>query len=59
MHCILQSEKVVAWGCSMKKVVLENLLKFSRKDLRWSLFLNKVAEPATLLKKDFGTGVFL
>ena len=52
MYCILQSEKVGARGCSIKKGVLENLLKFARKDLRQSLFLNKVAGSATLLKRD-------
>ena len=37
----------------MKKGVLINLVKFTGKDLCWSLFFNKVAglRPATLLKK--------
>ena len=39
--------------CSVRKSVLRNLAKFTGKDLRQSLFLNKVAvlKPATLLKK--------
>ena len=44
-----------------KKGVLKNFAKFSGKHLCQSLFLNKFAglKPATLLKKDSGTGVFL
>ena len=44
-----------------KKGVLRNLTKFKGKHLCQSLFLNKVAglRPATLLKRDSGTGVFL
>ena len=45
-----------------KKGLLKNLTKFTAKDLRQSLFLNKVAglRPATLLRKRLaGTGVFL
>ena len=39
--------------CSMKKGVLKNFAKFTRKHLCQSLFINNVAElrPATLLKK--------
>ena len=59
MYCISQSEKVVAWGCSMKVGIPENLLKFARKDIRRSLFLNKVAGSAASLKRDSGTGIFL
>ena len=44
-----------------KKGVLRNLTKFPGKHLCQSLFFNKVAglNPATLLKRDSGTGVFL
>ena len=40
-------------GCSVRKGVLVNLAKFTRKHLCQSLFFNKVAglRPATLLKK--------
>ena len=39
--------------CSVKKGVLKNFAKFTRKHLRQSLLFNKVAglRPATLLKK--------
>ena len=39
----------------------KNLVKFTGKYMCQSLFFNKVAghRPATLFKKDFGTGVFL
>ena len=43
-----------------KKIVLENFIKFTGKDLRQSFFFNKVAGPATLfLKKDSGAQVLL
>ena len=44
-----------------KEGVLENFSKFTGKHQWQCLFLNKVASlrPATSLKKDFGTGVFL
>ena len=46
--------------CSIKKGVLKNFTKFTGKHLCQSLFFNKVAGlPATLLKRDLGTGVFL
>ena len=50
-----------ATGWVLKKVALKNFAKFTRKHLCQSLFFNKVAgwKPATLLKKDFGIGVFL
>ena len=40
-------------GCSIKKGVLKNFAKFTGKQLRQSLFFNKVAvvRPETLLKK--------
>ena len=44
-------------GCSMKKGVVINFVKFTGKDLCQSLF-NKVAGQ-TLLKRESGTGVFL
>ena len=45
----------------MEKYVLRNLTEFTGKHLCQSLSFNKVAglRPATLLKKDSGTGVFL
>ena len=45
----------------MKKGVLRNFTKFTGKQLRQSLFFNKVADlkSVTLLKTDSGTGVFL
>ena len=52
-----------AQRCSVKKGVLRNFAKFTGKHLCQSLFFNKVAGlslmPATLLKRDPGTGVFL
>ena len=47
--------------CSVKEGVLRNFAKFTGKHLRQSLFSNKVVglRPATLLKKDSGTGVSL
>ena len=44
-----------------KKGVLKNFAKFTGKYLCRSLFFNKVKslKPATLLKRDSGTGVFL
>ena len=47
--------------CSMKIGGLRNFTKFTGKHLCQSLFFNKVAglRPATLFKKDPGTGVFL
>ena len=45
----------------VKKGVLKNFAKFTGKHLCHGLFLNKAAgiSPATLLKKGFGTGIFL
>ena len=47
--------------CSVRKDVLRNFLKLTGKHLHQSLFFNKVAglRPATLFKKNSGTGVFL
>ena len=47
--------------CSIRKGVLRNFTKVSGKHLCQSLFFDKVASlrPATLLKRDSGTGVFL
>ena len=50
------------WRCSVKKDVLKNFANFARKHLRSSHFLTKLqawSRPATLLKKDSNTGVFL
>ena len=45
----------------MKKGVLRNFAKFAGKYLCQNLFFNKVAglRPATLLKRDSGTGIFI
>ena len=47
--------------CSVKKDVLKNFVIFTGKNLCWSLLLIKLLalKPATLLKSDFNTGVFL
>ena len=48
-------EEVVLW-CSVKKVALENFVKFTGKRLCQSLFLNKVAGlrlPAALVLAEF------
>ena len=45
--------------CSVKNGVLKNFTIFAGKHLCWSLFLIKLQRPATLLKRDSGTGVFL
>ena len=44
-----------------KKAVLKNLANFKGKRLCWNLFLIKLQakRPATLLKRDSYTGVFL
>ena len=48
-------------GVFCEKDFLKNFLKFTRKHLRQSPFFNGVVglSPATLLKRDSGTGVFL
>ena len=50
--------EAVVRSCSIKKHVLNN---FTRKHLYWSLFIDKAAgrRPGTLLKRDFGIGLFL
>ena len=47
--------------CSVRKGVLRNFTKFTRKHLCQSLFFDKVSgvRPATLLEGDSGTGVFV
>ena len=47
--------------CSVKKRVLNNFAYFTAKHPCWSLFLTKLQafRPATLLKRDSNTGVFL
>ena len=49
------------WMCSLRKCILRNFSTFTGEHLCQNLFFNKVAgfRPAILLKKDFGTGVFL
>ena len=48
-------------SCSVKKGVLKNLTNFTEKQMWWSLFSIKFQtfSPATLLKIDSDTGVFL
>ena len=52
------TEAATGWRCSVRKGALRNFLG---KHLSQSLFLNKVAalRPATLLKKDSRTSIFL
>ena len=47
--------------CSARKSGLKNFANFTGKHLRWSLFLKKLWTfmPATLLKRDSSTAVFL
>ena len=47
--------------CSVRKGIFTNFAKFTRKHLCQSVFFNKVEglRPATLLKRDSDTGVFL
>ena len=47
--------------CSMEKAVLKNFGILTEKYLRWRLFLIKLQNfrPATLLKREPNTGVFL
>ena len=47
--------------CSVRKCVVKNLANFTGKHLCWSLFLIKpqTRRPATLLKRNSNTGVFL
>ena len=49
------------WKCSVKVGVLKSFANFTGKQLSWRLFFNKVTNlrPATLLKRDSSTGVFL
>ena len=49
------------WSCSVKKGVLKKFADFTRKHLCWNLFSMKLRafSPATILKRDFNTGVFL
>ena len=47
------------WRCSVKKGVLKNFAKFKGKHLCWCLFLMKAWRPATLLKIESTTGVYL
>ena len=60
---LYQNAEAVAQVCSVKKVPLD--IEFTGKQLCQSLFFNKVAglqaldlKPATLSKKDSGTGYF-
>ena len=57
----IKTEAVAQKCVFCKKGVLRNFAKFTGKYLYQRLFLDKVAglRPATLLKKDSGTGVFL
>ena len=60
------SEKSVKHRCSRSQMflkidVLKNFAIFTGKHLSWSLISNKVValKPATLLKRDSNTGIFL
>ena len=52
-HIPVQNPKLVARMCSVKKDILENFVKFTRKHLCWSLFFNKITDLqlAILLEK--------
>ena len=56
-----ESSRSSHWGCSIEKAVLNNFAIFAGKHLPCSLFLIKLQafRPATLLKNDSNTGVFL
>ena len=49
LYCFCNYRSSHRW-CSVKKSVLRNFTKFTGKHLCQSLFFNKVAGPATLLK---------
>ena len=48
MHVIIEAAIV----CVLRNFVLKNFTKFLEKPLCWSLFFNKVAGLATLLKRE-------
>ena len=50
-NCFSMRDRSSHQRCSVKKVVLKNLAKFTGKHL--------CLRPATLLKRDFGIGVFM
>ena len=52
------SLQAVTLRCSVKKVLLEISQKLTGKHLRQSLFFNKVAGPATFIKKETLAQVF-
>ena len=56
-----QKQPPLFYRCSVKKDFLKNFANFKGKHLCWSLFLIKLqaSRPATLLKRDSNTGVFL
>ena len=58
LHLILSRSRRPEVFC--KKDILRNFTQLTGKQLCQSLFFNKVANlrPATLLKRDSGTGVF-
>ena len=55
------SKEAATIGVLLKKGVFKDLVNFTGKHLCWSLFLIKLQAwtPATLLKRDSNTGVFL
>ena len=55
------TEAVTVKRCSVKKSVLKNFANLTKQHLCWSPFLTKLQDrmPATLLKTDANTGVFL
>ena len=46
------------WRCYIRKLFLK-ILQYPRKHLCWGLFLKKTFKPATLIKRDPNTSVFL
>ena len=57
----VELSEAVAWRCSIKKGVLKKFAKFTGKQQRRGLFLNKDAgfRPGTLLKKRLQRRCFL
>ena len=60
-HFLFDNPRGSQRRCSVKKGALKNFAKFTGKQLRQSLFLNKIAglRPATLLKKRLWHRCFL
>ena len=58
---IQQISEAATGGVLERKAVLKNFAIFTEKHLYWSLFVIKlqVLRPATLLKRDSNTGIFV